>query len=123
MLGTWVRLLVNTTYHTAMGPQLVGLVAYKICACLQKPAVQIPTKWPAPGLQAWRVSFNEQKRGSAPTSQVTKLGVGSCGHPKQPSIPLENTKLGLGFETWDPASHLLLLDHPEFLSEKEERQT
>ena len=63
-----VRLLVNAGYHTP-----VGLVAYKMCACLQKLASQILTKWPAPGGQTWRVPLGGQKRkkwlkGTAPVS-------------------------------------------------------
>lgn len=55
-------------------------------------------------------------------SKVAEARVGAHGHPKQPSIPSENTKIGPELETWDPASHPLFLDHPEYGGEKEDRE-
>lgn len=73
------------------------------------------------GPPQWTEKEKKASRGSTCVSKVAEPGVGARGHPKQLSTPSENTKMGPGHETWDPASHPLLPDHPEFGGE-EDRQ-
>ena len=61
-------------------------------------------------------------RGQSPYQGDGGGGV-HAGHHKQPSLALENTRKATGLETWDLASHPVLLNHPKTSGKKEDSQT